>query len=131
MCLRYEDAHSEGGSRVEGNRAFDTDKECITILPTPEEIRHIEINILDENEDTVFECSGTVTRKTAHKFMEFVGAAYVPQEPLRALRPPVAVRAIGKISCEHDRDCTVYPNKCPKCGNNKAKSYFKPKEKEG
>lgn len=95
---------------------------------TEEEIRRIEISIFDEEAEVVFEASGTVTRRTAHKFMESVGYAFIPPEPIPRFMPPVPVRAMGKISCEHDRDCTVYPDKCSKCGNNMAKSYFKPKE---
>lgn len=91
------------------------------------EIRHIEISILDEREDTVFTCSGTVSRKTSHKLMEYVGLAFIPVEPPRALvalPPPMRTR----ISCDVKGDCTDYPKKCSECHKNMAKSYFKPKE---
>lgn len=93
------------------------------------ELRRIEISLFDEEGGVVFEASGTVSRRTAHKFMEGVGYAFVPQEPPQGLSPghfmPVAM---GKVSCENTRDCLDYPAKCPECGGNMAKSYFKPKE---
>lgn len=98
----------------------------VTDIPE-EEWRRIEISILDLTGTVVFEVNGNVTRRTAHKFMESVGYAFIPVEPLRLPRPGMPI-AMGKISCEQTRDCTDYPKKCPECGNNKAKSYFKPKE---
>lgn len=100
---------------------------------TPEEeVRRIEISIFDEEAEVVFNVTGNVTRKTAHNFMEGVGHAFVPEEPRRGLRliPPGYPVAVGKTSCEHTRDCTDYPRLCSRCDNNKAKSYFTPKEEE-
>ena len=36
----------------------------------------------------------------------------------------------AKVSCEHIRECSDYYEKCFKCNNNNAKSYFKPREAE-
>ena len=123
-------------SMVRSREELDKSKERVTHLPIysepdKEKIRHIDIIISNEDNETVFKVGGTVSRKTAHKFMENVGYAFIPQEPISALRFPTRAIPLGKISCENDRNCTVYPNDCAKCGNNKAKSYFKPKEKEG
>ena len=105
------------------------DTEPVVIETPEEEIRHIDIIISNEDNETVFKVGGTVSRKTAHKFMESVGYAFIPHEPITPnLAMPGRPIAIGKISCEHNRDCTVYPDECSKCGNNKAKSYFTPKE---
>ena len=93
-----------------------------------EEVRRIEISILDEEGHVVFEVSGGVTRKTAHKFMEGVGYAFIPYEPPRMPRAVLTPTALGKISCASSLDCTDYPTKCRECAKNKAKSYFKPKE---
>lgn len=92
-----------------------------------EENRRIKISIHDKK-GVVFEAIGDVSRRTALKFVEGVGYAFIPQEPMPRFVTPVPARAVGKISCDHDRDCTKYPTDCSKCGNNKAKSYFKAKE---
>lgn len=94
-----------------------------------EEYRRLEIRVLDLEGEVVFEVSGNVSRETSHKFLEGVGYAFIPQEPMPRIIA-VPARAIGKISCKHDRDCTDYPNECPKCAENRAKSYFKPKKVE-
>ena len=92
-----------------------------------EEWRRIEIRVLDLEKDVVFEVSGNVSRETSHKFLEGVGYAFIPQDPIPRGFPVIAT-ALGKISCEQSRDCTDYPKKCPECAENRAKSYFKPKE---
>ena len=93
-----------------------------------EEWRRIEISIFDEEAEVVFEVSGNVDRKTAHKFIEGVGFGFIPQElPLL----PRAVRGVPlpvKVSCDLKQVCSDYYEKCSECAENKAKSYFKPKE---
>ncbi|GAG25873.1 unnamed protein product [marine sediment metagenome] len=131
LCLKiYEKKRPDEAPRVEGDKAFDREKillmQAMQTIPE-EEVRRIEISILDEEGGAIFEACGNVSRKTAHKFLEGVGYAFIPQEPLRLPRPVYPV-AMGKISCEQTRDCTDYPMECSKCEGNKAKSYFKPKE---
>ncbi len=106
-------------------------EENVVVEVPEEERRRIEISLFDEEGGVVFEAGGTVSRRTAHRFMEGVGYAFVPQEPAQGPRLPSGYPiAVGRISCEHDRarTCTDYPTKCPECEGNKAKSYFKPKE---
>ena len=102
--------------------------ENIIVEVPEEERRRIEISLFDEEGGVVFEASGNVSRRTAHRFIEGVGYAFAPQDTTPLAFPRVSATPLGKISCEYTRDCTDYPKKCPECGNNKAKSYFKPKE---
>ena len=100
-----------------------------TVIEVPEKgFRCINISILDEEGEVVFKAIGDVSRRTAHKFMENVGYAFVPQDTTPLSFQRVSATPLGKISCEYTRDCTDYPKKCPECSENRAKSYFKPKE---
>ena len=90
--------------------------------------RRIEIRIFRMDGEMAFEARGNVTRRTSHRFLESVGYAFIPEEPNR-YPMPVLSSPVGKISCENSRDCTDYPSKCSECEANKAKSYFKPKNK--
>ena len=93
-----------------------------------EENRHIEIVITDDEDEQVFKASGNVNRKTSHRFLEGLGYIFIPEEPPKALKLGIPLPA--KVSCEHIRECSDYYEKCFKCNNNNAKSYFKPREAE-
>ena len=88
-----------------------------------EETRFIEVKIFDERQESVFKVSGWVTREMSHRFIEQIGCGFVPVTPMahpRALAP-------SRTSCKHRSDCVETYEKCTECGNNTAKSYFKPK----
>ena len=58
------------------------------VVEVPEgEWRQIGIVVLDEEGDSVFEVKGNVSRRTAHRFMEGIGYAFVPEEPSPRLIP--------------------------------------------